>query len=71
MSLTSMDRDPEYSSQQSADDLAYGQSERLEALRGLMLYGRLGTSQDDPLPDFPLELNHRPNIYYMYVGNAQ
>ena len=70
MFLTSMDEDSEYSSQQGADDGAYGHSERLEALQGLMLYGRLGTSQDDPLPDFPLELNHRPNIYYMYVGNA-
>ena len=47
-----------------------GQSERLQALRGLMLYGRLGASQEDPLPDFPLELNHQPNIYYMYIGNA-
>ena len=44
--------------------------ERLEALRGLMLYGRLGTKQEDPLPEFPLELNH-PNIYYLYVGNAR
>ena len=44
--------------------------ERLEALRGLILYGRLGTEQEDPLPDFPLELNH-PNVYYLYVGNAR
>ena len=44
--------------------------ERLEALRGLILYGRLGTKQEDPLPEFPLELNH-PNIYYLYVGNAR
>ena len=43
--------------------------ERMEALRGLILYGRLGVNQDDPLPDFPLELNH-PNFYYLYVGNA-
>lgn len=41
--------------------------ERLEALRGLMLYGRLGTEQDDPLPEFPLELTH-PNVYFLYVG---
>ena len=44
--------------------------ERLEALRGLMLYGRLGIPQDDPLPEFPLELSH-PNFYYLYVGDAR
>ena len=41
--------------------------ERLEALRGLMLYGRLGTQQEDPLPAFPMDLNH-PNVYFLYVG---
>ena len=70
MSLLSMDNSLADPSQQTAGDGAYGASERIEALRGLMLYGRLGTSQEDPLPDFPLELNHRPNIYYMYIGNA-
>ena len=40
------------------------------ALRGVMLYGRLGFRQEDPLPDFPMELNH-PNFYYLYVGNAR
>ena len=45
-------------------------AERLEALRGLILYGRLGAEQQDPLPEFPLELNH-PNLYYLYVGNAR
>ncbi len=44
--------------------------ERMEALRGLILYGRLGVNQDDPLPGFPLELNH-PNFYYLFVGNAR
>ena len=44
--------------------------ERLEALRGLILYGRLGTQQEDPLPELPMELSH-PNIYYLYVGNAR
>ena len=43
--------------------------ERMEALRGLMLYGRVGVQEEDPLPNFPLELNH-PNFYYLYVGNA-
>ena len=44
--------------------------ERLEALRGLILYGRLGINQQNPLPEFPLELDH-PNFYYLYVGNAR
>ena len=57
-------------SQQTVNDGAYSESERLQALRGLMLYGRLGTSQEDPLPGFPLEVNHQPNIYYMYIGNV-
>ncbi len=42
---------------------------RLDTLKGLMLYGRLGIQEEDPLPDFPVELNH-PNFYYLYVGNA-
>ena len=41
---------------------------RLQALRGLMLYGRLGANQEDPLPEFPMDIN-RPNVYYLYVGN--
>ena len=44
--------------------------ERLESMRGLVLYGRLGFEQDDPLPELPMELNH-PNFYYLYVGNAE
>ena len=44
--------------------------ERLDALQGLVRYGKLGAEQEDPLPDFPLELNH-PNFYYLYVGNAE
>ena len=44
--------------------------ERLEAMRELILYGGLAFQQDDPLPEFPLELNH-PNFYYLYVGNAR
>ena len=42
---------------------------RLQALRGLMLYGRLDTDQEDPLPGFPLSIG-RPNIYYLYVGHG-
>ena len=41
---------------------------RLQALRGLALYGRLGTNQEDPLPEFPMDIG-RPNVYYLYVGN--
>ena len=44
--------------------------DRLELLRELMLYGGLALEQNDPLPEFPLELNH-PNFYYLYVGNAR
>ena len=71
MALLSMNGDAGYSSQQTLNDSAESGAHQLQALRGLMLYGRLGTNQDDPLPDFPLELNHRPNIYYMYIGNAR
>ena len=34
-----------------------------------MLYGRLGAAPENPLPDFPMDIN-RPNLYYLYVGNA-
>lgn len=70
MALLSMKGDAGYSSQQTLNASAESGVDQLQALRGLMLYGRLGTNQEDPLPDFPLELNHRPNIYYMYIGNA-
>ena len=56
--------------QNPLDGGAGSAQERLDALRGLVSYGRLGLEQDDPLPDFPLELNH-PNFYYIYVGNAE
>ena len=55
--------------QQSLALQSNGSLERLEALRGLMLYGRLGVSQHDPLPGLPYEMNH-PNIYYLYLGYA-
>ena len=44
--------------------------ESFTALQRLAMYGRLGVDQEDPLPDFPMELNH-PNFYYLYVGNAR
>ena len=42
---------------------------KLQTLRRLMLYGRLDTIQEDPLPEFPLDI-HRPNLYYLYVGHG-
>ena len=45
-------------------------TESFAVLQRLAMYGRLGIEQEDPLPDFPMELNH-PNFYYLYVGNAQ
>ena len=71
MALLSMDGDAGYPSQQTLNDSAESGVDQLQALRGLMLYGRLGANQEDPLPDFPLDVNHQPNIYYMYVGNAR
>ena len=71
MSLLSMDGDAGYPSQQTLNGSAESGVDQLQALRGLMLYGRLGANQEDPLPDFPLDVNHQPNIYYMYVGNAR
>ena len=65
--------DPNYglddSTPGSASAATNASLERMNALRGFALYGRLGIDQEDPLPDFPLELNH-PNIYYLYIGNA-
>lgn len=58
-------------SRQGLPGEANEESDMLQALQGLMLYGRLNTNQGDPPPDFPLELNNRPHIYYMYVGNAR
>ena len=52
-----------------ASGAAEGSAARLQALRGLMLYGGSGTDQEDPLPDFPLDIG-RPNIYYLYVGHG-
>ena len=41
----------------------------LQHLRRLMLYGTLDMDQDDPIPDFPMEIG-RPNAYYLYVGHG-
>ena len=49
---------------------ANASQERMDAIRGLMLYGHIGLGEEDPLPDFPVELNH-PNFYYLYVGDVR
>ena len=41
----------------------------LQALREFMLYPRLDTEQEDPLPELPMGVG-RPNFYYLYVGHA-
>ncbi len=50
---------------QSQDDNAA----LMEALQGLTLYGRLGVGEEDPLPEFPMNISAGPNIYYLYMGN--
>ena len=47
-----------------------GDADTLQALWGLMRYESLGTYQEDPLPEFPLEIAS-PNVYYLYVGHGQ
>ena len=44
--------------------------ERMEALQGLALYGRLGVDADDYASEIPFELSH-PEFYYLYLGNAE
>ena len=41
----------------------------LQALRAMMLNGNLGLTDEDPLPDFPMDIN-QPNMYYLYVGHG-
>jgi hypothetical protein len=38
-------------------------------LRKHLVSGILSETQEDPLPGFPLDIN-RPNIYYIYAGQA-
>ena len=71
MGLSSMNNGEGLASRQGIPGEANEESDMIQALQGLMLYGRLNTNQEDPPPDFPLELNNRPHIYYMYVGNAR
>ncbi|MFQ6026574.1 MAG: S49 family peptidase [Dehalococcoidia bacterium] len=41
----------------------------LEAVRRPLEYGVMGSTQEEPLPEFPMEIN-KSNIYYLYVGNT-
>ncbi len=41
----------------------------LHELRDLIRFGSLEEDREDPLPEFPLNI-YRPNIYFLYVGNA-
>ena len=41
--------------------------ERLQSVRRMLLSSRLGSTQENPLPGFPLEIS-QPNVYYLYVG---
>ena len=45
-----------------------GDSELHQQMGNFMLINGLEATQEDPLPDFPLEIGN-PNIYYLYVGN--
>ena len=45
------------------------QTVSLGQLRSFMISGMLSEAQEDPLPDFPLEIN-RPKIYYLYAGQS-
>ena len=52
----------------SASGLAPGHGiAELQALRKLMLAGGLDTYQDNPLPEFPLDIR-QPTVYYLYAG---
>ena len=53
---------------QSSDSGSEGALITLGRLRDLMFDQGLGTGEEDPFPDLPLDLN-RPEIYYLYVGH--
>ena len=53
----------------TSSDRANNTMQALRALRTMMLNGNLGVNEEDPLPDFPLDIN-RPNMYYLYVGHG-
>ena len=45
-----------------------GHPDLQEQMGKFMLINGLEATQEDPLPNFPLEIGN-PNIYYLYVGN--
>ncbi len=44
-------------------------SSQMEVLQRLTLYGMLGIEQENPLPEFPLDISSGPHFYYLYIGN--
>ena len=70
MTLLAMTRDNRGSFLNDADDGSLEISndiERLQSVRRMLLSSRLGSTQENPLPGFPLEIS-QPNVYYLYVG---
>ena len=53
----------------TSDEGARNSMAALQALRTMMLNGNLDLTDEDPLPDFPMDIN-QPNIYYLYVGHG-
>ena len=53
----------------TSDEGARSSMAALQALRTMMLNGNLDLTDEDPLPDFPMDIN-QPNIYYLYVGHG-
>ena len=68
LTLLSRDHNNGDSALQSLGGESNSSITRLQAVRELMLYGRLSTDQGDPLSEFPMDIGH-PDIYYLYVGN--
>ena len=53
----------------TSDEGARSSMAALQALRTMMLNGNLDLIDEDPLPDFPMDIN-QPNMYYLYVGHG-
>jgi len=66
-SASSFEGEPESSNSVAGLGAEQTQTVSLGDLRRFMLTGNLTEAQENPLPDFPVEIN-RPNIYYMYAG---
>ena len=70
--LAFVSRDPnqdEDSPSRTSDEAARSSMAVLQALRAVMLNENLGLTDEDPLPDFPMDIN-QPNMYYLYVGHG-